>query len=319
MSNEQKPDFSKVQGTVRGTTGEVPETRPTSQGAGHRARRRRWRRKARSYTVEKGDTLSHIAKAHYGRASKWRRSSTPTATSSTTPTASSPARSSRSRRSTSTATAKPTNDALNHRHPSPFTGAPPHEPHRVLLPLAAALLAALARWPAARRRKPSKPPTACRRPPPRCSAAAGGPMHDARRRAATDGRLARSRQCRRRRHEDHHADEHLRARRTRSSPPSPRAPTTPTATVPAKVGAKWTHVDSNQTVNEEARDVQLKGEQTWDFEITNPEPWPTGNYRVEVMLDGTVGAVARLRSEVSGRSRTHRRARPAGRALALVQ
>jgi nucleoid-associated protein YgaU len=26
----------------------------------------------RSYTVEKGDTLSHIAKAHYGRASKWR-------------------------------------------------------------------------------------------------------------------------------------------------------------------------------------------------------------------------------------------------------
>ena len=49
-----KPDFSKVQGTVRGTEGVVPD-------AG-----------ARSYTVEKGDTLSHIAKAHYGRASKWR-------------------------------------------------------------------------------------------------------------------------------------------------------------------------------------------------------------------------------------------------------
>jgi hypothetical protein len=61
-----------------------------------------------------------------------------------------------------------------------------------------------------------------------------------------------------------------------------------TATVPAKVGAKWTHVDSNQTVNEEARDVQLKGDQTWDFEITNTNPWPTGKYRVEVMLDGAV-------------------------------
>lgn len=61
-----------------------------------------------------------------------------------------------------------------------------------------------------------------------------------------------------------------------------------TATVPAKVAAKWTHVDSSQTVNEEARDVQLKGDQTWDFEITNTNPWPTGKYRVEVMLDGAV-------------------------------
>ena len=26
MTNERKPDFSKVEGTVRGTTGEVPET-----------------------------------------------------------------------------------------------------------------------------------------------------------------------------------------------------------------------------------------------------------------------------------------------------
>jgi hypothetical protein len=59
------------------------------------------------------------------------------------------------------------------------------------------------------------------------------------------------------------------------------------ATVPARVGVRWTHADSNQTANEETRDLQLKGEQTWDFEITNPEPWPTGNYRAEVLLDGT--------------------------------
>lgn len=61
-----------------------------------------------------------------------------------------------------------------------------------------------------------------------------------------------------------------------------------TATVPAKIAAKWSHVDSNQTVNEEARDVQLKGDQVFDFEITNPNPWPTGKYKVDVMLDGAV-------------------------------
>jgi hypothetical protein len=62
----------------------------------------------------------------------------------------------------------------------------------------------------------------------------------------------------------------------------------PVSVTKAKVGAKWTHVDSNQTVNEEARDVELKGDQTWDFEITNSNPWPTGKYKVEVMLDGAV-------------------------------
>ncbi|MUV13163.1 hypothetical protein [Noviluteimonas gilva] len=62
----------------------------------------------------------------------------------------------------------------------------------------------------------------------------------------------------------------------------------PAATVPAKIAAKWSHVDSSQTVREDARDVQLKGDQVWDFEITNSDPWPTGKYRVEVMLDGAV-------------------------------
>ncbi|UHQ20456.1 hypothetical protein LVB87_04660 [Lysobacter sp. KIS68-7] len=60
------------------------------------------------------------------------------------------------------------------------------------------------------------------------------------------------------------------------------------AATPAKIGARWTHVDSNQTVNEESRDVQLQGDQAWDFEITNSKPWPTGKYKVEVMLDGSV-------------------------------
>jgi hypothetical protein len=58
--------------------------------------------------------------------------------------------------------------------------------------------------------------------------------------------------------------------------------------VPSKIAAKWSHVDSNQVVNEEARDVSLQGDQTFDFEITNDKPWPTGKYKVEVMLDGNV-------------------------------
>ena len=80
MSNDKKPDFSNVQGGVRST--EQLSDRPASNkpdfsnvrsevssteeitgdgGTGER-----------SYTVESGDTLSHIAKAHYGKAGKWR-------------------------------------------------------------------------------------------------------------------------------------------------------------------------------------------------------------------------------------------------------
>jgi hypothetical protein len=60
----------------------------------------------------------------------------------------------------------------------------------------------------------------------------------------------------------------------------------PAATVPGKLAARWTHVDSNQTVNEESRDIQFAGDQVYDFEITNPQAWPVGKYKVEVMLDG---------------------------------
>ena len=49
-----QPDFSNVQGKVDG----VPDG--GGSGAGEQ-----------SYTVQKGDTLSHIAQKHYGKASKW--------------------------------------------------------------------------------------------------------------------------------------------------------------------------------------------------------------------------------------------------------
>ena len=63
----------------------------------------------------------------------------------------------------------------------------------------------------------------------------------------------------------------------------------PAASVPGKLGAKWTHVDSNQVVKEEpAKDVTFTGAGVTDFQISKPDGWPTGKYKVEIMLDGNV-------------------------------
>ncbi len=77
MSNDRKPDFSNVQGGVRSTeqaarpdfsnvqsrTTSTEQITGGSGGSGGMGER--------TYTVAKGDTLSHIAKAHYGKAGKW--------------------------------------------------------------------------------------------------------------------------------------------------------------------------------------------------------------------------------------------------------
>ena len=62
----------------------------------------------------------------------------------------------------------------------------------------------------------------------------------------------------------------------------------PAASVPGKLGAKWTHVDSSQTVHEETRDINFTGSSVTDFQISKPDGWPTGKYKVEISLDGTV-------------------------------
>jgi hypothetical protein len=59
-----------------------------------------------------------------------------------------------------------------------------------------------------------------------------------------------------------------------------------TASVPGKLAVKWTHLDSNQVVHEESRDVTFAGSGVTSFQISKPDGWPTGKYRVEVMLDG---------------------------------
>ncbi|TWT22292.1 hypothetical protein FQY83_04475 [Luteimonas marina] len=56
---------------------------------------------------------------------------------------------------------------------------------------------------------------------------------------------------------------------------------------PGSLTAKWTHVDSSQTVAEETKDVPA-GPAVTDFHIAKPDGWPTGKYKVEVSLDGSV-------------------------------
>ena len=62
----------------------------------------------------------------------------------------------------------------------------------------------------------------------------------------------------------------------------------PAASVAGKLGAKWTHVDSNQTVHEETKDLTFAGDGVTDFQISKPDGWPTGKYKLEIMLDGAV-------------------------------
>ena len=53
-SNDEKPDFSDVEG---GASSTAPLSEPAVQ----------------TYTVVSGDSLSKIARKHYGDANKWRR------------------------------------------------------------------------------------------------------------------------------------------------------------------------------------------------------------------------------------------------------
>ena len=62
----------------------------------------------------------------------------------------------------------------------------------------------------------------------------------------------------------------------------------PAASVAGKLGAKWTHIDSNQTVHEETKDLTFAGDGVTDFQISKPDGWPTGKYKLEIMLDGAV-------------------------------
>lgn len=61
----------------------------------------------------------------------------------------------------------------------------------------------------------------------------------------------------------------------------------PMASVSGKLNAKWTFQDG-QVVNEEARDFNLTGPGVTSFQISKPDGWPVGKYKLEVSLDNTV-------------------------------
>ena len=59
------------------------------------------------------------------------------------------------------------------------------------------------------------------------------------------------------------------------------------ATVPGKLAARWTFQDG-QTVHEESRDLSLTGDGTTAFQVSKPDGFPVGRYKVEISLDGSV-------------------------------
>ncbi|UJB19074.1 MULTISPECIES: hypothetical protein [Lysobacter] len=62
----------------------------------------------------------------------------------------------------------------------------------------------------------------------------------------------------------------------------------PAATVPTKLGAKWTFQDG-QTVHEEpVADVQATNGGVTAFQINSPKGFPEGKYKVEITQDGNV-------------------------------
>ena len=79
MSQDRKPDFSNVQGGAKNSTrGEgtqvsgKPDFSNVRGDFGTTAQDVTPAAPARSYTVAAGDSLSKIAKKHYGKSGKWR-------------------------------------------------------------------------------------------------------------------------------------------------------------------------------------------------------------------------------------------------------
>ena len=53
----------------------------------------------------------------------------------------------------------------------------------------------------------------------------------------------------------------------------------------ATLGAKWSYQDG-QTVNDSSQTIAPTGPAVTTFHIAKPDGWPTGNYKVEISLDG---------------------------------
>jgi nucleoid-associated protein YgaU len=70
---EKKADFSNVQGGSSSTEAAAPKADFSNVQGGSSSTEESAPGAEQSYTVQKGDTLSHIAKQFYGKASGWNR------------------------------------------------------------------------------------------------------------------------------------------------------------------------------------------------------------------------------------------------------
>lgn len=61
----------------------------------------------------------------------------------------------------------------------------------------------------------------------------------------------------------------------------------PAGSVPGTLSAKWTYQDG-QTVHEDSRQLTLSGDGTTAFQVSKPDGFPAGKYKVEIAWDGTV-------------------------------
>ena len=60
----------------------------------------------------------------------------------------------------------------------------------------------------------------------------------------------------------------------------------PAATVAGTLSTKWLFEDG-QVVNEESKPFNFAGPGVTNFQISKPDGWPAGGYKLEVSLDGT--------------------------------
>ncbi len=65
----------------------------------------------------------------------------------------------------------------------------------------------------------------------------------------------------------------------------------PAASVAGKLGANWIYMNADGSVmpvHEESKDLTFAGDGVTNFQISKPDGWPVGKYKVEITLDGTV-------------------------------
>jgi hypothetical protein len=64
----------------------------------------------------------------------------------------------------------------------------------------------------------------------------------------------------------------------------------------ANLSAKWTYHKGGKVavVQEDSMSVDSTGPATHEFHVSKPDGWPTGDYQVEVMLDGQPAGLKRL-------------------------